>query len=103
MTFFCLTSEQFRGQRVNVFLAWALLNLLRSTGSSETVPLVIFQAFGNGIAGFEIPWPFAAIFLPTDSESFALAMETNKTKMSKRRGKKLRFGGGEKGLGEEYF
>lgn len=64
---------------------------------------MIFQAFGNGIPAFEVPWPFAAIFLPTDSESFALAMEINKTKMSKRRGKKHRFRGGEKGLGEEYF
>lgn len=54
---------------------------------------MIFQAFGNGIPGFEVPWPFAAIFLLTDSESFVLAVEINKTKMSKRRGKKTQIWG----------
>lgn len=58
------------------------------------------QSFGNDIPGLEVTQPFAAIFLSADSENVALVMETNDTKMSQRRGKRLKFrgGGGEKGL-----
>lgn len=82
---------------MNSFLAGAFLKLLRGTSPSAMVPLVIFQAFGKGLPRFEVPWPFAAIFLPTDSESFALAMEINKTQMSERRGKNTDMEEGRKG------
>lgn len=55
------------------------------------------QSFGNDIPGLEVTQPFAAIFLSTDSENVALVMETNDTKMSQRRGKRLKFRGGGRG------
>lgn len=51
------------------------------------------QSFGNDIPGLEVTQPFAAIFLSTDSENVVLVMEINDTKMSQRRGKRLKFRG----------
>lgn len=77
-----------KSQRVHPCLAWAPWR----TGTSVPFP-GDSQSFGNDTPGLEVTQPFAAIFLSTDSENVVPVMEINDTKMSQRRGKRLKFGG----------
>lgn len=77
-----------KSQRVHPCLAWAPWR----TGTSVPFP-GDSQSFGNDTPGLEVTQPFAAIFLSTDLENVVPVMEINDTKMSQRRGKRLKFGG----------